>query len=263
MDSSRESQRLDITDGNLLMWLGIVIVGVLIVWTVGGLASLDLLPQNVSKHFNTPEKRVAWAVRIFAGFLTIVGIASYAIVEKGILHDFSTEMIGIGIGVWGIDELNRRRSVQEYKRGIIQQMASRSNDFALDAARIANNEGWLQDGSFKGERLTYVNLKGAGLWKANLEGANLRFANLERADIGKANLKGVDLQGANLKGAFLLKANFTRANLKFANLEGAIYDKNTNWPDSFDPKEKGAINKDELSEDEEEDWLKKYRPGPR
>ena len=60
-------------------------------WTVGGLASLDLLPKDVTKHFNTPEKRVAWAVRVCAGLLTIVGIVNYFTFEKGILHDFCSD----------------------------------------------------------------------------------------------------------------------------------------------------------------------------
>ncbi len=34
-------------------WLGIAIAGSLIVWTVGGLASLDLLPKDISKHFDS------------------------------------------------------------------------------------------------------------------------------------------------------------------------------------------------------------------
>jgi hypothetical protein len=149
-----------------------------------------------------------------------------------ILHDFSTEMIGIGIGVWGVDELNRWRSGKEYKREIIRQMASRSNDFALDAARIAKDEGWLRDGSLMAKSFSGANLSGANLWGANLEFANLTKENLESTD---------------LTGVSLFRATLTQA----------VFDDNTRWPEGFDYRSKGVISIHDINQElykNEEEW---------
>ena len=50
-----------------------------------------------------------------------------------------------------------------------------------------------------------------------------------RADLYGADLYGADLYGANLDGA---------------NLVGARANKNTTWPDGFDPTDGGVIFKD-------------------
>ena len=47
---------------------------------------------------------------------------------------------------------------------------------------------------------------------------------------------GAKLEGANLEGA-----NLTRANLRGANLDRAVADRNTIWPEGFDPKAAGVI----------------------
>ena len=62
---------------------------------------------------------------------------------------------------------------------------------------------------------------GANLQEANLMGEDLRDADLSRANLGGANLEMADLSRANLEGA---KAN-----------------KNTVWPDGFDPVAAGVI----------------------
>ena len=241
------------------MWLGIAIVGVLIVWTVGGLGSIDLLPKNLSGIWDGPGEKELRIIQAIALLLIVAGVTVFFMTEPGTFwHDLWPEMISTGGAVLGIDELNRRRSAQEYKRGIIRQMASRSNDFALDAARIAKDEGWLEDGSFLGARLWYANLKGADLWRVNLTGADLRGANFERASLREANLEGANLVGANLEGAKLWGASLTGVSIWEANLRGALYNNNTRWTDNFDPKSEGAINWDELSEHEQEDGKTKY-----
>ena len=55
-------------------------------------------------------------------------------------------------------------------------------------------------------------------------------ADLRRADLFGADLEGVDLSGADLGGALLSGVN----------LIGARANKNTTWPDGFDPKAAGV-----------------------
>ena len=70
-------------------------------------------------------------------------------------------------------------------------------------------------------------------------------ADLRRADLFGADLEGVDLSGADLNGANLYEANLSGADLGGAllsgvNLIGARANKNTTWPDGFDPKAAGV-----------------------
>ena len=59
-------------------------------------------------------------------------------------------------------------------------------------------------------------------------------ADLRRADLFGADLEGVDLSGADLGGALLSGVNLT----------GARANKNTTWPDGFDPVAAGVIFED-------------------
>ena len=56
-----------------------------------------------------------------------------------------------------------------------------------------------------------------------------------------ANLTGVDLPCVLLGGADLTEANLSGAYLKGANLLAAIADKDTVWPEGFDPVAAGVI----------------------
>lgn len=84
---------------------------------------------------------------------------------------------------------------------------------------------WLNDDP-KGQcaNLVNANLFGAILQGAILQGANLKDANLYRADLFDANLRGANLRGANLA---------------FANLANATFNKETVFPEGFDPVSRG------------------------
>ena len=55
------------------------------------------------------------------------------------------------------------------------------------------------------------------------------------ADLRRADLFGADLEGADLSGANLNGSDLGGALLSGANLIGARANKNTTWPDGFDP----------------------------
>ena len=71
---------------------------------------------------------------------------------------------------------------------------------------------------------------------ANLEGADLNGANLEMAELNGANLGGADLRESSL-----IRANLEGAALKWADLTSTFADKDTRWPEGFDPKAAGVI----------------------
>ncbi|MBW4570682.1 MAG: pentapeptide repeat-containing protein [Tolypothrix carrinoi HA7290-LM1] len=104
--------------------------------------------------------------------------------------------------------------------------------------------------SFNGEDLSGANLSGADLSGADLSLADLTFADLSLADLSfadlsfadlsRAYLTGADLSGANLNRADLSRADLSRADLSRAdlsraNVKGAVYNKETKFPENFDP----------------------------
>jgi pentapeptide repeat protein len=144
--------------------------------------------------------------------------------DQIINHYFDAGIIAIleiVIAVLALDWLAERRAQRAYKRGIIQQMGSTVPGFALEAVRLANLEGWLEDGSLRAAGLLYANLQGARLGRANLQGAELTRANLIGAWLMGSNLKGAGLMAANLQSAVLMGTNLQGANLSGSNLESA------------------------------------------
>ena len=123
----------------------------------------------------------------------------------------------------------------------------------------------LTGGLFGGADLTGANLTGANLKGVYPEGANLSGANLSRADLTEANLRRANLRGANPHLANFYMAYLERADLSGANLSGAyltgtfnsmgklvpglyganlnrtVADRNTWWPEGFDPVAAGVI----------------------
>lgn len=150
---------------------------------------------------------------IIVSILGIIGVLIFSLL--GIGNDYFvnlyTGFIEIFITIFIIDILNKRLSENQYKDQLILQMASPSNDFAIEAVRILKQKGWLYDGS-----LTGIDFSGA-----NLQNAELQRAQLQECKFDNASLQGVDLEGANLNNAYLLSANLRNANLVEANLSGA------------------------------------------
>jgi hypothetical protein len=148
-----------------------------------------------------------------AAFIT--GIIGMNAPRETWMRDIAPELIGISIGVIGIDQLYQIRLAEEDKQAVIRQLGSPSHDFAIEAVRIARYEGWLVDGSLEGANLVSADLAGAILAEADLTYATLRYADLTDATL-------------------------TDADLTPATLMGARYDADTVWPGNFDPVAAGA-----------------------
>ncbi len=228
---------------------------------------LAKIKNNVQQHLDDPwEKNFILALIVSVGIIIFLiytrqadllivvgGMATFLIGVIGMnaprdtwMHEIAPELIGISIGVIAIDQLYQIR-VNEYDRqSVIRQLGSPSNDFALEAVRIARYEGWLVDGSLERVNLYQANLVDANLMGANLFGAHLFGANLERAYLRDANLADANLGFANLADASLGGADLAGAILRNADLAGASlgdarYSDDTVWPEGFDPVAAGAI----------------------
>jgi hypothetical protein len=227
----------------------------------------------------------------------LIALVTWVSPEDSFFGQFRTEAVSIALVVIVIDELNRYRVRLEFKQSIKRQLASRSNDFALDAARIIVDNEWHRGDFLKGAHLEHANLEDADLSGANLESAKFGYARLKGADLQSTNLKGADLEQAILEGAILWNADFEDAKLGNANLEGAklgnanlkdaklrnahledsilwgtnldgvdlwganfdgvVYTEGTVWPKSYTPPE-SAVNLDTASKEEKEHWNQNY-----
>jgi uncharacterized protein YjbI with pentapeptide repeats len=184
---------------------------------------------------------------LMGGLLVIVGIVIGASVFgsddsvfEGNMLAYSTnlwtEAISIGITVFILDQINRRRdqlaaeakeheqkaeAEKSEKQRLIVQLRSTDNATALTTLEQLKEKGWAFDGTLNGANLRQANLQDAKLWFADLQGAKLLEANLQGANLWRANLQGSDLRVANLQGAKLLEANLQGADLTGTNLQGA------------------------------------------
>lgn len=245
----------------------------------------QVIIHKVLKESRTDVYIAAIIVLILSISIAISGAIITGSFPNGLIKDFyancATTLASITIMVLVIDTLNSRRAEKFEKERIIRQLASRSNDFALDAVRLTRDFGWLTDGSLCGVNLMGANLKCAPLdhanlyrshmFRVNLEGADLSHAFLEKAflegaglndatiiaanlkntnligvdlrnaDLWQANLEGACLIGANLENAFLHQANLQNTKMTDANLKNAYFDSFTLWPEGFDPISRGAI----------------------
>lgn len=246
-------------------------------WLIAGLIAWALVIAAIDSYYRKKFVRVI-ALAFLLSCLVV------ALLGRNFFDDFYaniiTELASIAATVLIIDTLRERAASRREKRDLLLQFGSRSNDFALEAARRLKISGGLFDGSLRGAKLWGANLQGADLekvnlhrcilWGANLQGArlwdaNLREAHLEGADLRKAELSSANLQGAHLRLADLREAHLQGANLQGADLmaadlqeaelheadlqgaelyeadlQGALYNKSTIWPDGFDPEAAGC-----------------------
>jgi uncharacterized protein YjbI with pentapeptide repeats len=156
----------------------------------------------------------------------LIGIIGMRAPKESWVRDIAPELIGIAIGVVAIDQLYQIRIEYQEKQAIIRQLSSPSNEFALDALRLANERGLLRAGDMDSVGTLKANLQNANLSEASLQrvylwGANLQNANLSSADLLGSNLVNVNFQNANLSGASLNEADLSSANLQGANLSYA------------------------------------------
>lgn len=121
--------------------------------------------------------------------------------------DWTPGLITDGLLLLVVNHILRRHE----RRRVVAQVASLSNEFALDAVRRVRQEGWYADGS----------LEGADLERARLREADLSGARLARVDLGSADLRGASLDHADLRDADLTAANLRGADLRWSDLRGA------------------------------------------
>ncbi len=161
---------------------------------------------------------------VVGGLLFAVGM----MIDTRVLSEFFQNFVDEwtpGFVIDGLLLLTVNRIIRRNERnGVLAQIGSLSNDFALDAVRRARSEGWLSDGALQGRELKKAKLQYADLSGADLRGVDLRFADLRGASLSHADLRRATLTGANLADADLRWTNLSFAQLRWAELQGARVD---------------------------------------
>ena len=189
------------------------------------------------------HREFGWFYKLLGGLILVlfgVWIGSQLFADdSGYNTNLYTELLGIGVTVFILNELAKRREVRQLQEQLVRNAASTSNEIAKDAVHQLRRQGWLtgEKGLLKGKNLRLANLESAKLFGANLSRTNLVSANLSGADLLSANLSNAQLIGAELHGAHLFSVNLGGANLSQSNLSAAVgiastsFDKATLLPD--------------------------------
>ena len=95
---------------------------------------------------------------------------------------------------------------------------------------------WLIDSNLENALL-------AGCWAkdADFRNAKMSGAKMDTADFTGADIRGASLQGARFSGARLEGTDMRCEQLEAAKLRGAIADRQTRWPEGFDPAGRGIV----------------------
>lgn len=163
----------------------------------------------------------------FAIVAVIVLMAGWQLAEnkgfENIIGDSYSEWLGILIDAMLLYFINWAIRREE-KDKLINQFASESNSFALDATKRLRKKGWLEDGKLVGIDMTHAQLDKANLSKAVLHDTNFSYASMKESNLVETNFSNSNLTGSDLRDSECRWANFQNANLRWVNLEGATLD---------------------------------------
>jgi len=105
----------------------------------------------------------------------------------------------------------------------------------MNLSEINFTDAVLRHSRFENANLSKANMTGVDLRGAVLMEANMTNANLSEANLSYSNLLDADLTGAVLRGVRLYNANLKGAKLEHADLTDILYNKDTQWPEGFEP----------------------------
>ncbi len=140
--------------------------------------------------------------------------------DAGFTINLYTELLSIGVTVLVLNWFAERRAIRLRKQELFLQLGSQSNDFALEAKRQLEMEGWLEE-ALAHKKFLLAGWQGILLWKTDLTNAQLPLANLTGAILEHSNLTNANLSGAKLVGAKLWEVTLRNAELHDADLSGA------------------------------------------
>lgn len=171
-------------------------------------------------------------IDVFAIVLITVGVSLFLYGVSISPPSSMQELVRIHFGDWApgliidgvlVIVINRVIYMNERRR-TIGQVASLSNEFALDAVRRCRDEGWLESGAMQDGNFDGARLHSADISDARLHGTSFRFADMSGADLTHVDFSNADLTGVNFRNADMRWANLSGACLAWADLQDAHLD---------------------------------------
>lgn len=218
---------------------------------IGGIYTLDGIARD-----STTDRRAV--VEVLAAFVrnhapwpprtplddSAAGDASGTVTElRKRMPDVYTAMTILGRAQW------RDRSVE---------LQLNNTDLRRAFLREADlQHTYMPDVHLENAILPQAVLRKSTLWNAHMQRVHLRNADLQGADLRGAQLQGANLAGAQLQDADLRSTNLRGVTFKDehgrerpADFLGAQADRQTGWPDEFDPKTAGVQLVDDAATEE-------------
>lgn len=193
------------------------------------------LTNAIVSHLYKHRFKYQLGVGIFAvAVLLLVGERLFS-GDDGYRVNLFTEAISIGITVFIIDTLARRReSIREtnkLKADIQSRMRSKVNDIVRRAVEEIRENEWTEDEILKRAYLGGGNFQNVTLGEIDFMGSSFMYADLRGADFTEANLKWVDFSFATFDETTILpdgsRWTSTSDLKRFTNPEHPLYWRST------------------------------------
>lgn len=112
------------------------------------------------KHWFSVPKNALLLLKWFTWGILFIFLGAIGFLKPNDRFNNKKHLVSaISVATFAIVELLFKRFSIEQKKMIMLQVGSNNNAIALDAVRIAAQEKWLYDGSFKGQLMWSANLQ--------------------------------------------------------------------------------------------------------
>jgi len=170
--------------------------------------------------------------RLYTGLAIVTALATGIWIGSRVFADPNSSAFGLNlwtealgmlvtVGLFGL--INEWQAERRYKKQLVDEVGSESNEIAKHAVSILRRRGLLEgeSGLLQGKNLEKADLSGITLTRANLQGVNLTNGVLRDTQLQGASLAGANLSLAKMQDARMIEADLSKAKLFCADLESA------------------------------------------
>jgi len=213
----------------------------------GECLELEHIPWRLRKEEDDQLSPRSWLLGLTSTGLILVGLPVAIHFFPQMSFYFLTGFLLLGVLV---SELRGTKTAEKIRRQWLEHKNLRKRDLSgWDLSGVDLSEFDMSGSYMRKTNLTGANLSGTKLERASLIGSVLRDANLTGANLSRAIMIHVDLGEADLSGADLSNTELHISQIYFQHarilfLDGAKYDRQTKWPNHFEPSRYGAILKE-------------------
>jgi hypothetical protein len=208
----------------------------------------DHIPWRLRKERDDQLSPRSWLLGLTSTSLILVGLpVAFHFFPKMSLYLLAGFLVLVLLAIL-VTELDTKTAGKIRRQQIEHKNLRNWNLSGRNLSGIDLSEFDMSGSYMRKTDLTGANLSKANLRRAELVGAVLRDANLTGADLSGAIMTGADLRGTNLSGTDLSNTNLNvlrlSVGLSALFLDGVKYDRQTKWPNHFEPSRYGATLKE-------------------